>query len=57
MCKYVSKQKSEEQNQALNFLPLLHFCPGGVQKELPILPSQAAKVSFFYNLVLYFLIF
>jgi len=27
---------------SLNFLPLLHFCPGGVQKELIVrrLPGQ-----------------
>ena len=30
----LGKKMSEKPHRSLNLLPLLHFCPGGVQKEL-----------------------
>ncbi len=31
-----TNKKSEKPYRSLNLLPLLHFCPGGVQKELTV---------------------
>jgi len=43
----MDKKVVREHIELLNLLPLLHFCPGGVQKELAICPSPGAKVGKF----------